>query len=142
MTTTKTGYSILLTSIAAGLGYGGWAVYANFSHGLRAAAMAAIVQGIYAFALTGCITRVARWGFLRYGGIQGWLAGFGMSFLAMLTIPLVVHSAVGTPEIGQTILPGLIWGSIYLIGFLYALGHHRRMLPKKETVGHIEDNYK
>lgn len=124
-------YNVLI-ALAAGLGYGGWAVYANFGHGMQAASMAGMVQGIYASALTGCITKVARWAFLKYnGGIRGGLAAFGLSFLLMLATPLAVHSAAGTPEIGQTILPGLIWGSIYLIGFLCSLDFNVRILPSQ-----------
>lgn len=84
--------------------------------------MAAGVQGAYAFLSTLSITHVARRTFLRHNrGIRGVLIGYGMSFVLMLAIPLVVHNLAGTPDIWQTILPGLIWGSIYLLGFLVSL---------------------
>lgn len=118
----KSGCSAFLIAMAAAAGYGGWAVYANFEHGTQAWMMAGVIQASYAFISTLCITHVARWTYLKYQcGIKGVCAGFGMSFLVMLAIPLSVHNFFGTPDIFQTILPGLIWGSVYLLGFLIAL---------------------
>ena len=39
----------LLIALAAGIGYGGWAVYANFEHTPREWIMAGIVQAHYSF---------------------------------------------------------------------------------------------
>lgn len=136
MSVDKAKYSTILTALAAGIGYGGWAVYANFHHDMQVWLLAGTVQAVYAFFSTLCITHVARWVFLKHQcGIRGGLAGFGMSFLVMLAIPLMVHHTLGTPEIRQTILPGLIWGSIYLIGFLISLDYNMRILPaRKEKI--------
>ncbi len=112
----------LLTAVAAAIIYGSWAVYANYEHGVHAWIMAGLLQAVYAFFSTFSITHVAKWVFLKYKcGITGVVAGFGMSFLVMLAIPLGVHNFFGTPDIWQTMLPGLIWGSIYLLGFLITL---------------------
>ena len=114
--------STIITALAAGLGYGGWAIYANYEHGIHAWMMAGAVQAIYAFISTLSITHIARKVFIKYDcGVRGVMAGFIASFIVMLAIPLSVHSFFGTPNIWQTILPGLIWGSIYLIGFLLTL---------------------
>jgi len=119
--------STLFTALAAAVGYGGWAVYANYEHGVHAWAMAGSIQAIYAFVSTLSITHVARWTFIKYKcGIRGVLVGFLMSFIVMLAIPLSVHNFFGTPDILQTIFPGLIWGSIYLLGFLATLEIARR----------------
>jgi hypothetical protein len=123
----KINTSTFLTAVAAGLGYGGWAVYANYEHGMHAWAMAGGIQAVYAFFSTYCITHVARWAFVKYDcGVKGILAGFAMSFIIMLAIPLSVHNFFATPDIWQTILPGLIWGSIYLLGLLITLHLARR----------------
>ena len=112
----------LLTAVAAALGYGGWAVYANYEHGTHAWLMAGLVQASYAFCSTFVVTYVAQRTFTKYDcGIKGVCAGFVASFVVMLAIPLLVHNLVGTPDIWQTILPGLIWGSIYLLGVLISL---------------------
>lgn len=108
-----------LNALAAMLVYGAWAIFANFEHGRSAWLMAGVIQGIYAFGSTLTVTVVARWAYLRAGAkLRGILCGFGLSFLVMLIIPVAVHSIAGTPNILQTILPGLIWGSGYLIGYL------------------------
>ncbi|MGH1376828.1 MAG: hypothetical protein ACRBCK_10835 [Alphaproteobacteria bacterium] len=123
----KSKRSTLIIALAAALGYGSWAVFANFEHGTHAWLMAGIVQAVYAFISTLSITHVARWTFIRYKcGIKGIITGFGMSFVVMLAIPLSVHNFFGTPDIWQTILPGLIWGSIYLLGFLITLDMSHR----------------
>lgn len=124
--------TIFLTALLAAAVYGGWAAFANYDHGLSAALMAGGIQGVYAFISTLSITHVARWAFLKYKcGWHGITAGFLMSFLVMLAIPLVVHSFFMTPNIWLTIAPGLVWGSIYLLGFLISLDFKLRILPNK-----------
>ena len=114
--------TILFNSFVAGIGYGGWAVYANYEHGTQAWVTAGLVQGIYAFFSTLFITQIAQTTFIRNNcGYKGMLFGFVISFIVMLTLPLLVHSLFGTPNIWKTILPGLIWGSVYLMGFLTTL---------------------
>lgn len=122
---------ILLNSVAALLAYGGWAVFANYEHGMQAWLTAGIVQGCYAFAATYSITSVAQWIYIKAGrGKTGIAAGFGASFLVMLSLPLTIHTLVHTPDIWETILPGLVWGSIYLIGYLYL----KEIQEKKKAV--------
>ncbi len=112
----------LFTAVVAAAGYGGWAAYANYEHGAHAWMMAGFIQASYAFFSTFFITHVAQRAFIKYDcGIRGVLAGFGASFVVMLAIPIIVHSFAGTPDVLQTILPGLVWGSIYLLGVLFAL---------------------
>ena len=121
-----------LTAIAAALGYGGWAVFVNFEHGMHSWLMAGIVQGAYAFVSTLSITHIARWVFLKCKcAFKGITTGFIVSFIVMVAIPLVVHHFAGTPDVWQTILPGLIWGSIYLMGFLVSLDFKLRIQPTR-----------
>ena len=116
------GLPAFLTALAAGIVYGGWAVYANYDHPPHTWIMAGIIQATYAFISTLSITHVARKTFEKHDcGIKGIMAGFMMSFIVMLAIPLSVHSFFETPNIWKTMLPGLIWGSIYLLSFLITL---------------------
>lgn len=120
----------LLTALAAALGYGGWAIFANFEHGIKPGVIAGLVQGVYAFISTLSITHIARWVFLKFNcAWRGITVGFIASFIVMIALPLSVHNLAGTPDIWQTILPGLIWGSIYLIGFLISLDVVHRIAP-------------
>ena len=118
--------AVLLNATAALLVYGAWAVYANYEHGRDAWVMAGMVQGVYAFLSTLSITVVAKAVYIRCGcGKMGISIGFITSFIVMLAIPVGVHSVAGTPDILETILPGLIWGSMYLMGFLLVTERNR-----------------
>lgn len=109
----------ILSALAAMFVYGGWAAYANFEHGRDAWTMAATIQGIYAFISTLSVTVCAQWIYMKCGrGVRGIVLGFSISFVLMLAIPVGVHSLAGTPDILQTILPGLIWGALYLLSYL------------------------
>ncbi len=111
---------IILISLLAGLIYGSWAAFANFEHGTAVAAKAGIGQGIYALASTWLVTLTAVYVYHKLkGGWLGFCCGFGSSFLVMLSIPLLIHSILLTPNVWQAILPGLIWGSGYI--FIYLL---------------------
>ena len=137
----KRGRAILLTALAAGLGYGGWAFYANFEYGFPTAMMSGSIQGVYAFLSTLCITHIAHLTFLKFKcGYRGIFSGFVASFIVMLALPLIVHNYFGTPNIWQTILPGLIWGSIYLIGFLISLDVKIRVDAKNEVEIEIDES--
>lgn len=112
----------ILSAILAAAGYGSWAIFSNYEYEIHVWIMAGIVQGIYAFISTLTITNVARWVFFKYKcEAKGIISGFLASFFVMIAIPVTVHGLVGTPNIIQTILPGLVWGSTYLIVFLVCL---------------------
>ena len=112
----------IFNACAAALVYGLWAFYANSEYSFITSSRAAIIQGIYAFISTLLITHVAYKVFLHYKcGVKGVTTGFCVSFIVMLILPLSVHSAFQTPDIWQTILPGLIWGSMYLFFFLMSV---------------------
>lgn len=129
----KTNSVTLFTALVAGLVYGGWAVYANFEYSSRTWEMAGIVQGVYAFFSTLSITHVARAVHIKYGSnVRSLVAGFVMSFTIMLCIPLAIHHIVGTRDIWQTILPGLVWGNMYLLGVCYHL-HIKSIQLRKKT---------
>jgi hypothetical protein len=138
MTKNKTQLSALLAATAAAIIYGGWAIYANFEHGAHAWGMAGIVQATYAFVSTLTITHIAHWVFLKSnGGLRGVITGFIASFIVMAAIPVTIHNIAATPDILQTILPGLIWGSGYLLAFLIATHKNHQ---KHVTNAHNDQN--
>ena len=111
--------SALINAVLAMVIYGTWAAYANAEHGRDIALTAGAVQASYAFASTLSVSVCALWAYQRFGrGGYGILLGFGCSFALMLAIPLFIHTLLGTPELWLTILPGLIWGSMYIVVFL------------------------
>lgn len=124
--------SITATALLAAFIYGTWAGFANMEYGTMIWLKAAIIQGGYAFISTLSITHIAKFVFLRFKcGISGILTGFTASFIVMVAIPFAVHTLAGTPDLWQTILPGIIWGSIYLASFLISLDFKMRILPQR-----------
>lgn len=126
---TRSSHFALVSALAAGVGYGGWAAYANYDHEAHIWMMAGAIQAVYAFGATLSITHMARWTYRKYDcSIRGTIAGFAAGFILMLLIPITIHSLSGTPNIIMTILPGLIWGSIYLLSFLLSLHRAERRI--------------
>jgi len=104
-----------LAPIAAAVFFGSWAAIVNSAYGPAVMSRAGIGQGLYAFAATWLVTHAACSLYRRAGGrIRGWLAGFGMSFVVMLLVPLAIHGILGTPEVIVALLPGLLWGCGYV----------------------------
>lgn len=127
MKTIKDNMVIFFNAFAALIVYGAWASYANFEHGAQAWIMAGSVQAVYAFFSTFFITKSAQFMYKKTGcGFSGVVYGFVSSFFIMFTIPLSIHSYVGTPDLIETILPGLIWGALYIVFFL-ALMEKKRL---------------
>jgi len=111
----------LLAACAGLLGYGGWALFVNYSAGIEMALRAAAVQGGYSFALTLGMTLVierlfhglpqkhAAWLTVVLSSIATWCVAFG------------IHTLNGTPNVIATILPGFIVGIIYTTLYVVAL---------------------
>lgn len=47
------------------------------------------------------------------------LVSFISGFVVMVSIPLAIHATLGTPEILLAIAPGVLWGSIFIIGCVW-----------------------
>lgn len=107
-------------SLLAALVYGTWAAFANSEHGVAIALKAGLGQGSYALFSTFWVTvsavRIFR---LCRGGWIGVFAGFIVSFIVMISIPLTIHTLLRTPDTWQAILPGLVWGSGYIMVLLF-----------------------
>lgn len=105
---------------------GGWALFANRSHGLAAAWLPALVQGIISGALTGALKKTLESldgrlsGFLAYAVPPAVTAG---SILVLLTL---VHSLIGTPELVATIAFPWTVSTLYAIVYNAGLVRARR----------------
>ncbi len=108
-----------LAATAALIGYGGWAWFANSSAGNAAAWKAALVQGGYSFILTFVMTYVTEWLYWYTGG-RVWLTTLLSSFL-LLVSAYSIHLIAGTPEVGMTIAPGFVIGTVYSAFFVVYL---------------------
>jgi hypothetical protein len=107
------------SSIIALIVYGGWAAFTNLSHGTLIATKAFLVQGIFALLATLGLSLLARRLYDQLGkNYSALTAAFCSCFLIIATVPALLHTWVGTPNIIQSILPGLIWGTLYLTATL------------------------
>ena len=108
--------------------YGGWAAYVNLEHSASVALRAGLGQGIYAFMSTLLVTEMAKRAFRFFGcGYKAILFSFIATFLLMLAIPCIVHAWLMTPDTLEAILPGLLWGSIYILLTLIFLYRKEQM---------------
>ncbi len=112
----------LLAGAAGFVGYGGWAFFANLSHGSEIAARAGWVQGTYSLVLTFVMTFVTEWLFARTKELA-----HGMAVTVLIVCIILfssaygIHMVAGTPEILMTILPGFIIGTIYTAVYVWGL---------------------
>ncbi len=107
-------------AVLAGLVYGSWAALCNIEYGSWIALKAGLGQGGYALFSTWIVTWVAVNLYLWCKkGWLGFLLGFVCSFLVMLSIPIAIHSLLNTPNMWSAIMPGLIWGSGYILVYLW-----------------------
>lgn len=106
----------LPSAAIAMLVYGAWAFCANYVVDITMALTAAAIQGSYAFVMTFFLAKSAVYCYGLFGeGVAALFISFTLCFLVLLTVPTVLHLIAGTPNILLTILPGLLWGSGYIL---------------------------
>lgn len=117
--------------LLAAVAFGSWAAFVNSEYGMFVLVRSGLGQGAYALCSTWIVTRVATNVFAFTGRTtQGMILSFVSSFLVMVSIPLTIHLLIGTPEITNAILPGLLWGSAYLAVYIWLLSKTGRWLQK------------
>ena len=121
------------TPLLAAVVFGSWAAFVNSEYGLLVLIRSGLGQGIYAFFATWIVTRTATNAFafaFAGDGPYGLVMSFVASFLVMISFPLTIHHALGTPEILNAILPGVLWGSGYIVTYLWFL---ERNVPERSS---------
>lgn len=118
--------SPLLRSVIAGfaglVGYGSWAAYANFDHGMAIAVRSGLVQGTYSFVLTFLMTWVTEGLFAKLASMpMGAVVTTVVVSFILFVSAYGIHMLVGTPEILMTILPGFVIGSGYTAVYVWGL---------------------
>ena len=104
---------------------------------MRIAAVTGSVQASYAFTSTLFLTYIVRQVYLKLGrALWGMVTGFMVGLTIIVSLPWALQSLVGNPNTLATILPGIIWGSIYVVGFLCYLefyqGERAKLLRVRE----------
>ena len=108
---------------------GGWALFANRSHGLDKAWAPALAQGLLSGFLTGALKKTLE---ALDGRISGWLAWVLpplLTAVSILVLLVVVHSLIGTPEIVATIAFPWSVSTLYAIVYNAGLVRRRRAAP-------------
>jgi hypothetical protein len=106
---------------------GGWALFANRTHG-EAAITPALAQGTLSGAITWVLKRVLEWLAARLTGWRALALPPLITASAILAVLVTVHRLIGTPEIAATI--AVPWSVSTLYAFVYtaalARGRHGR----------------
>ncbi len=112
---------------------GGWALFANRGHGLEAAWLPALVQGMISALLTGLIKRALERMACRLAAPLAYLLPPIATASVVLAILAGVHSLIGTPELVATI--AFPWSLSTLYAFIYnaALVRARPTPGRSET---------
>ena len=118
--------ALRVAPILAGLVFGSWAAYVNREYGTFVLVRTGLGQGVYALFSTWIVTHtVAEVMNFTKGNSLRFLFGFASGFIVMVSIPLAIHTALGTPEIVLAIAPGVLWGSIFIAGCVWTTGAQR-----------------
>lgn len=96
---------------------GGWALFANRAHGLEAAWLPALVQGVVSALLTGVIKRALEGMDGRFAGPLAFVLPPVATAAAVLATLFAIHSLIGTPERIATI--AFPWSLSTLYAFIY-----------------------
>lgn len=122
----KTFITFIGIPLAAGVIYGSWAAYANSEYGTSTMLSAGLAQGFYALFSTWIVTATASKVLTQMGPTHiGMALAFIVTFAVMLAIPFSVHTLLKTPDMWQAITPGLVWGSVYIGGFILKTRNER-----------------
>jgi hypothetical protein len=119
-----------LVHIAFGfLVMGGWALFANREHGLAGAWLPALVQGTLSGGLTGALKKTLEALDGRITGAPALLVPPAVTAGSILTLLVLVHTAIGTPEVLATIAVPWSISTLYAIVYNAGLVRARRNAP-------------
>lgn len=122
--------SIAYATIGAAF-FGAWGYWSNMDTSHVAATKAASIQASYSFALTFVSSEYLRWiskRFARWAQRAQFFATAALGWTTINGASALIHLSFGTPNIIQTIAPGL------LIGLLFCLHASRRFSTPANAV--------
>lgn len=118
------------SALAAFIGYGGWAYYANLAHPFPASLKALLTQGSYSFVLTLSMSWIMEWLYRRIGSESArFPVTVILTCLLLYTTSWGINAFMGTPEILMTILPGAVIGTLYTLSYCLALSKFQSRNP-------------
>lgn len=104
---------------------GGWTLFANREHGLAAAWLPALVQGIISGALTGLLKKTLEALDGKLTGAIAYLVPPAITAGSILVVLTLVHRLIGTPELVATI--AFPW----TVSTLYAVIYNARLVADR-----------
>jgi hypothetical protein len=108
------------------LAMGGWALYANSGHGLAAAAVPALAQGVMSGLITLLLKRALEAMSGRFSGVLAYVAPPATTAILILGVLVLIHRLIGTPEIARTIAVPWSVSTLYAVIYSAALVNGRR----------------
>ncbi len=108
---------------------GGWALFANRGHGLDGAWLPALVQGTISGGLTGVLKKTLETLDGRLKGAPALVVPPAVTAGSILTLLVLVHAAIGTPEVIATIAVPWSVSTLYAIVYNAGLVRARRNAP-------------
>ena len=119
-------WRMLTSACVSAMMYGGWAYWTNRLHGLwvalRVTAVQAVWSAVITVALTFIIERVAV--ACASAGREIRLSALP-ALILVWTGPFTVHTLAGTPELIDTIAPGVTIGTIFVFSYAANLARKR-----------------
>ncbi len=105
---------------------GGWALFANRTHGLGAI-LPAVAQGVMSAIITLVLKHSLEAISRRMRGAAAFVLPPVISATTILAVLIMVHGLLGTPEIAATIAVPWSVSTLYAIVYAAALARGRRM---------------
>ncbi|MBB3891734.1 hypothetical protein GGQ61_002462 [Phenylobacterium haematophilum] len=112
------------------LAMGGWALFANAGHGLAAAALPAVSQGVLSGLITLVLKRALEAMSPRFPGALAYIVPPAITAGAVLALLLTVHKLIGTPEVIRTIAVPWSVSTFYAVVYAATLARGQAKAPK------------
>lgn len=107
------------SALAGFLAYGAWAFYANMEHGTGEGLKSALVQGSFSFTITLMLNAIMEFLYGRFHRVKGGVFMTGVAACLLLySASYSINYLAGTMNIIKTILPGAIFSTVYIVGYL------------------------
>lgn len=112
------------------LAMGSWALFANAGHGLAAAALPAVSQGVLSGLITLVLKRALEAMSPRFPGALAYIVPPAITAGAVLALLLTVHKLIGTPEVIRTIAVPWSVSTFYAVVYAATLARGQAKAPK------------
>jgi LytS/YehU family sensor histidine kinase len=112
------------------LAMGGWALFANSGHGLAAAWLPALSQGVLSGLITLVLKRALEAMSPRFAGALAYVVPPAITAGAVLALLACVHKLIGTPEIVRTIAVPWSVSTFYAIVYAATLARGQAKAPR------------